>query len=67
MISPKRKRIIVNILVFTVSVILAWGGLIYATSNPDQFRLIGIIVSFVGYGIFFWAVVRYEKDAEKQA
>ena len=67
MISPKRKRIIVNILVFTVSVILAWGGMIYATNDPDQFRLIGILVSFVGYGIFFWAVVRYEKDAEKQA
>ena len=65
MISPKRKRIIVNILVFTVSVILAWGGLIYATNDPNQFRLIGIIVSFVGYGIFFWAVLRYEKDSER--
>lgn len=66
MISPKRKRIIVNILVFTVSVILAWGGMIYATNDPDQFRLIGIIVSFVGYGIFFWAVLRFERDPEKQ-
>ena len=65
MISPKRKRIIVNILVFTVSVILAWGGLIYATNDPDQFRLIGIIVSFVGYDIFFWAVLRYEDDTKE--
>lgn len=66
MISPKRKRIIVNILVFTVSVILAWGGLIYATNDPNQFRLIGVIVSFAGYGVFFWTALRFERDSEKQ-
>lgn len=67
MTHRKRKQVIANIVIITISVVLAWGGMIYATDDPNQFRLIGILVSFVGYGIFFWAVVRYEKDAEKQA
>ncbi|MBQ9843460.1 MAG: hypothetical protein IJO31_04840 [Oscillospiraceae bacterium] len=67
MTHRKRKQMIANIVIFTISVVLAWGGLIYATNDPEQFRIIGVLVSFVGYGIFFWAVVRYEKDAEKQA
>lgn len=62
MIQRKRKQIIANIVIFTISVILAWGGMIYATNDPGQFRIIGILISFVGYGIFFLAVLRYEKD-----
>ena len=58
---------ICTVIIFAVSIILSWGGLIYATSDPENFRIIGVLVSFVGYGIFFWAVLRYEKDSEKQA
>ena len=58
---------ILNAIIFAVSIILAWGGLIYATNDPEQFRVIGVLVSFVGYGIFFWAVLRYENDTEDQA
>lgn len=58
---------ICTVIIFAVSIILSWGGLIYATSDPENFRIIGVLVSFVGYGIFFWAVLRYEKDSEEQA
>jgi len=50
--------------IFTLSIILSWGGIIYATNDPNQFRSIGILVSFVGYGIFFWAILRYEKESD---
>ena len=58
---------ILTAIIFVVSIILSWGGMIYATNNPDQFKVIGVIVSLIGYGIFFWAVLRYEKDSEEQA
>lgn len=58
---------ILTAIIFVVSIILSWGGMIYATSNPDQFKVIGVIVSLIGYGIFFWAILRYEKDFEEQA
>ena len=58
---------ICTVIIFAVSIILSWGGLIYATSDPENFRIIGVLVSFVGYGIFFWALLRYEKDFEEQA
>lgn len=54
-------------IIFVVSIILSWGGMIYATNNPDQFKVIGVIVSLIGYSIFFWAVLRYEKGSEEQA
>ena len=66
MAQRKRKQIIANIVIFAISVILAWGGIIYATNDPDQFKVIGILVSFIGYGMFFWAVLRYENDTEEQ-
>ena len=53
---------ILTAIIFVVSIILSWGGMIYATNNPDHFKVIGVIVSLIGYGIFFWAVLRYEKD-----
>ena len=49
-------------ILFAASVLLSWGGMIYATNPPDQFRITGVIVSFVGYALFFWTVLRYEKD-----
>lgn len=57
---------ILTAIIFAVSIILSWGGLIYATNDPENFRFIGVVVSFVGYGIFFWAVLRYENDTEEQ-
>lgn len=61
-----RRQMIANMVIFTVSVILAWGGLIYATNDPCQFRVIGLILALIGYGIFFWAVIRYENDSEEE-
>jgi len=58
---------ILTAIIFVVSIILSWGGMIYATNDPDHFRMIGVLVSFFGYGIFFWSVLRYEKDSEEQA
>lgn len=58
---------IITAIIFAVSIILAWGGMIYATNDPAQFKVIGIIASLIGYGIFFWAVLRYEKDSEQQS
>ena len=52
--------------IFTLSIILSWGGMIYATNDPDQFKVVGILASFIGYGMFFWAVLRYENDTEEQ-
>ena len=60
-------RKICTAIIFAVSIILAWGGMIYATNDPDQFKVTGIFVSFIGYGMFFWAVLRYENDTEEQA
>ena len=58
---------ICTVTIFAVSIILSWGGMIYATNDPDHFKVIGVIVSLIGYGIFFWAVLRYENDTEEQA
>ena len=58
---------ILTAIIFVVSIILSWGGMIYATNDPDHFKVIGVIVSLIGYGIFFWAILRYEKDFEEQA
>ena len=58
---------ILTAIIFVVSIILSWGGMIYATTDPDHFKVIGVIVSLIGYGIFFWAVLRYENDTEEQA
>ena len=57
---------ILTAIIFVVSIILSWGGMIYATNDPDHFKVIGVIVSLIGYGIFFWAVLRYENDTEEQ-
>lgn len=46
---------------FTLSIILSWGGILYAVDDPKCFRIIGVIVSFIGYGIFFGAISIYEK------
>ena len=58
---------ILTAIIFAVSIILSWGGMIYATNDHDQFKVTGVIVSLIGYGIFFWAVLRYENDTEEQA
>ena len=60
-------RKICTAIIFAVSIILSWGGMIYATNDHDQFKVTGVIVSLIGYGIFFWAVLRYENDTEEQA
>lgn len=52
--------------IFTLSISLSWGGMIYATNDPDRFKVIGILVSLVGYGMFFWTVLRYENMPEDQ-
>ena len=60
-------RKICTAIIFAVSIILSWGGMIYATNDHDQFKVTCVIVSLIGYGIFFWAVLRYENDTEEQA
>ena len=55
---------ICNTILFAVSILLAWGGMIYATKNPDQVRIIGLLISFLGYGLFFVAVLQYENREE---
>ena len=54
------KATILNVIIFTVAIVLSWGGLLYATNDPNHFRIIGVIASFVGYVLFFWGVIRYE-------
>ena len=54
------KATILNVIIFTFAIVLSWGGLLYATNDPNCFRIIGVIASFVGYGLFFWVVIRYE-------
>ena len=53
-------------IIFMVGVILSWGGIIYATNDLEHFKVIGVIVSLIGYGIFFWAVLRFENTFESQ-
>lgn len=54
------KSVILNVVIFTVAIVLSWGGLLYAIKDPNHFRIIGVIASLVGYGLFFWGVIRYE-------
>lgn len=56
----KIKKIYILVM-FTLSIILSWGGILYAVDDPKCFRIIGVIVSFIGYGIFFGAISIYEK------
>lgn len=51
-----------NVVLFAVSILLSWGGMIYAADDPNHFRLIGLIVSLIGYGLFFWAIIRFESS-----
>lgn len=55
-------RKIWNVILFTVSILLSWGGMLYAVDDPNHFRFIGVIISLIGYGLFFWAVIRYESE-----
>jgi len=52
------------VLMFAISIIFSWGGILYAVDDPNDFKIIGIIVSFVGYSIFFGAVCIYEGQEE---
>lgn len=54
------KATILNVIIFTVAIVLSWGGLLYATNDPNCFRIIGIVASVVGYGLLFWGVIRYD-------
>jgi len=56
---------ICTVIIYAVSIVLSWGGMIYASNDPDQFKVIGIFISFIGYGLFFWVVLRYENDTEE--
>lgn len=58
------KATILSVIIFTIAIVLSWGGLLYATNDPNHFRIIGVIASFVGYGLFFWGVIRYENDCK---
>lgn len=55
---------ILTAIIFAVSIVLSWGGMIYATNDPNQFKIIGVILSFIGYGLFFWVVIRNETANE---
>ena len=59
-----KSRKIVSALLFAVGTLLSWGGMLYATNDPEHFRMIGVLVSFVGYGIFFTAAMIYERITE---
>lgn len=48
---------------FVMSVILSWSGIIYSTNDPSCFKASGIIISLIGYGMFLWAILRSEKQA----
>lgn len=58
----KRKKIkmIAIVLLYAVSVIMSWGGMIYATYNPDFFRPIGVVIALIGYGLLFGTTCLYE-------
>lgn len=51
---------ILNVIMFTVAIVLSWGGILYSTNDPNCFRIIGIVASVVGYGLLFWGVIRYD-------
>lgn len=64
------KRIILDkictVILFAAGFVLSWGGVLYAAKNPEHFKPIGVLIAFVGYGIYLWAVLRYENEAEEQ-
>lgn len=53
---------IFTVILFAAGIFLSWGGMLYATNDPDQFKVIGIIISLAGYGIFFWVALREEQN-----
>lgn len=53
------------VLLYTISIFMSWGGMIYATNEPDCFRPIGVVIALLGYGVFFGTVCLYENtDSE---
>lgn len=64
--SEKSKKIR-NIIAFTISIVLSWGGILYFTNSSADFKFIGIIVSLIGYGLFFWAALNCEENYSKES
>ena len=56
-----RKKKLVGISMFAVGTILSWGGILYGISEPNELKVIGVVVMLIGYGIFLWgAVIAYD-------
>ncbi|MBR5572709.1 MAG: hypothetical protein IKV99_08770 [Oscillospiraceae bacterium] len=36
------------------------GGILYVIHDPNEFRIVGVMASVLGYGIFFGAALHYE-------
>lgn len=61
--SDKRKKLISAVL-FIIGTILSWGGMLYATNDPECFKIAGVFVTLIGYGIFFWGAFVFETVTE---
>lgn len=55
------NKIFIAIL-YAASIFLLWGGLFYATNDPQHFQSKGIIMALIGLGLFFWCILFYDKN-----
>ena len=55
-----------NIILHTISIFLSWGGILYFTNSSAKFKFICIIVSLIGYGMFFWTALHCEENYSKE-
>ena len=51
---------IITVILLIVGTMLAWGGMLYAIDNPEKLRLIGVVVSLLGYVVFLGASCIFE-------
>ena len=49
-----------TVVTLAASIGLSWGGMLYAMSDPGNFKGVGMFAALVGYGFCFRAVRRYE-------
>lgn len=60
-INFKKLRIAI---LFSTSVLLSWGGILYAINDPNHLKISGFIVSFLGYILFFITIIIFENNID---
>jgi zinc transporter ZupT len=61
--SQTKTNWLITIL-FCISILLSWGGILYAINDPNHLKISGLIVSFLGYILFFITIIIFENNID---